>query len=137
MGWQNYHMHVFRVGELSYGPDPEGMLGHLEEAKARLADVAEVGKRIGYEYDFGDSWEHELLVEACTEAEVGQTYPALHRRRRRLPARGRRRLPWLPAAQGDPRRPVRRRVRRDADLGGHPTRHSPAGIEVVKIPPRS
>ncbi len=77
MGWQNYHMHVFRVGELSYGPDPEGMLGHLEEAKARLADVAEVGTRIGYEYDFGDSWEHELLVEACTEAEaeVGQSYP--------------------------------------------------------------
>ncbi|MGH3225511.1 MAG: plasmid pRiA4b ORF-3 family protein, partial [Streptosporangiaceae bacterium] len=54
MGWQNYHMHVFRVGELSYGPDPEGMLGHPEEAKVRLADVAEVGKRIGYEYD--PSW---------------------------------------------------------------------------------
>jgi hypothetical protein len=76
MGWQNYHMHVFRVGELSYGPDPEGMLGHLEEAKVRLADVAEVGDRIGYEYDFGDSWEHELLVEARTEAEARQTYPA-------------------------------------------------------------
>jgi hypothetical protein len=76
MGWQNYHMHVFRVGELSYGPDPEGILGHLEEAKVRLADVAEVGERIGYEYDFGDSWEHELLVEARTEAEARQTYPA-------------------------------------------------------------
>lgn len=76
MGWQNYHMHVFRVGELGYGPDPEGMLGHLEEAKVRLADVAEVGERIGYEYDFGDSWEHELLVEARTKAEARQTYPA-------------------------------------------------------------
>ncbi|MGH3223844.1 MAG: plasmid pRiA4b ORF-3 family protein [Streptosporangiaceae bacterium] len=42
----------------------------------RLADVAEVGKRIGYEYDFGDSWEHGLLVEARTVAEVGRTYPA-------------------------------------------------------------
>lgn len=76
MGWQNYHMHVFRVGELGYGPDPEGMLGHLEEAKVRLADVAGVGERIGYEYDFGDSWEHELLIEACTKAEAHQTYPA-------------------------------------------------------------
>jgi len=76
MGWQNYHMHAFRVGELSYGPDPEGILGHLEEAKVRLADVAEVGERIGYEYDFGDSWEHELLVEARTEAEACQIYPA-------------------------------------------------------------
>jgi Plasmid pRiA4b ORF-3-like protein len=76
MGWQNYHMHVFRVGELSYGPDPEGMLGHLEETKVRLADVAAVGKSIGYEYDFGDSWEHEVLVEARTEAEADQIYPA-------------------------------------------------------------
>ena len=55
MGWQNYHMHAFRVGELSYCPDPEGMLGHLEETTVRLADVADVGERIGYEYDFGDS----------------------------------------------------------------------------------
>ncbi len=76
MGWQNYHMHVFQVGELGYGPDPEGMLGHLEEAKVQLADVAGAGERIGYEYDFGDSWEHELLVEACTKAEAHQAYPA-------------------------------------------------------------
>lgn len=76
MDWQNYHMHVFRVGEHGYGPDPEGVLGHLEEAKVRLADVARVGEHIGYEYDFGDSWEHELLVEACTKAAAHQTYPA-------------------------------------------------------------
>jgi len=76
MGWQNYHMHVFRAGEVGYGPDPKGMLGHLEEAKVRLADVAGAGERIGYEYDFGDSWEHELLIEACTKAAAHQTYPA-------------------------------------------------------------
>src|SRR6266568_1305079 len=56
--------------------DPAGMLGHLEEAKVQLADVAGAGERIGYEYDFGDSWEHELLVEACTKAEAHQAYPA-------------------------------------------------------------
>jgi hypothetical protein len=76
MGWQDYHMHVFRAGEHGYGPDPEGMLGFLEEAKARLTDMARVGERIGYEYDFGDSWEHELLVEARIEAEARQVYPA-------------------------------------------------------------
>jgi len=67
---------VFRVGEVSYGRDPEGILGHLEETKVNLADVAEVGERIGYEYDFGDSWEHELFIEARTEAEAGEIYPA-------------------------------------------------------------
>jgi len=76
MGWQNYHMHVFRAGEHRYGPDPEGMLGFLDEAKVRLTDVAGVGERTGYEYDFGDSWEHELFVEARIEAEAHQIYPA-------------------------------------------------------------
>ncbi len=76
MGWQNHHMHVFRVGEVGYGPDPEGMLGHLGAAKVRLAAVAGVGERIGYENDFGDGWEHELLVEACTKAAAHQAYPA-------------------------------------------------------------
>jgi pRiA4b ORF-3-like protein len=76
MGWQDYHLHVFRVGELAYGPDPEGVLGYLEETKVRLADVADAGACIEYEYDFGDGWEHELAVEARTEAEVGRTYPA-------------------------------------------------------------
>jgi hypothetical protein len=38
--------------------------------------VAEAGERIGYEYDFGDSWEHELLAEARAKAEAHQTYPA-------------------------------------------------------------
>jgi hypothetical protein len=38
--------------------------------------VARVRTRIGYEYDFGDGWEHELVVEARTAAEDGQAYPA-------------------------------------------------------------
>lgn len=76
MGWQNYHLHVFRIGELAYGTDPEEMLGYEDETKVRLADVAGPGDRIGYEYDFGDGWEHELLVEARTQAEAGRIYPA-------------------------------------------------------------
>ncbi len=47
-----------------------------DETKARLADVARVRTRMSYEYDFGDSWEHELVVEARTVAEDGQAYPA-------------------------------------------------------------
>jgi hypothetical protein len=76
MGWQDYHLHVFRAGELAYGPDPEGELGFLDETKVRLADVADAGECIGYEYDFSDGWEHELAIEARTESEAGQTYPA-------------------------------------------------------------
>ena len=76
MGWENCHMHAFQIGKTTYGPDPEDELGYADETKARLADVARVRTRIGYEYDFGDGWEHELVVEARTVAEADQTYPA-------------------------------------------------------------
>ena len=76
MGWEDCHMHAFQIGKTSYGPDPDGELGFADETKTRLAGVARVGTRIGYEYDFGDGWEHELLVEARAAAEAGQTYPA-------------------------------------------------------------
>ena len=76
MGWENCHMHAFQIGKTTYGPDTDGGLGYADETKARLADVARVRTRISYEYDFGDGWEHELVVEARAVAEAGQTYPA-------------------------------------------------------------
>ena len=75
MGWQDYHLHAFRVGDVSYGPlDPDDELGHLDERKLRLGDLT--ADRISYEYDFGDSWEHELVIEEHTTAADGALYPA-------------------------------------------------------------
>jgi len=76
MGWEDCHLHAFQIGKTTYGPDPEEELGYADETKARLADVARVRTRIAYEYDFGDGWEHELVVEARTVAGDGQAYPA-------------------------------------------------------------
>ncbi|MGH3152052.1 MAG: plasmid pRiA4b ORF-3 family protein [Streptosporangiaceae bacterium] len=76
MGWEDYHLHAFQIGKTTYGPDPEGELGYADETKARLADVTRVGTRIGYDYDFGDSWEHELVIEARAVAEADKIYPA-------------------------------------------------------------
>jgi Plasmid pRiA4b ORF-3-like protein len=39
-------------------PDEE-----LHEVEFKLADVARRGDRFRYDYDFGDSWQHEVLVE--------------------------------------------------------------------------
>jgi hypothetical protein len=55
---------------------PDGELGYADETKVCLADVAKVRARIGYEYDFGDGWEHDLIVEARVDAEDGKIYPA-------------------------------------------------------------
>jgi|SRR5262245_2623570 len=64
MGWTNSHLHQFRIGDAMYGmhfddwPEEE-----LNEAEFKLASVAHAGERFHYDYDFGDAWEHELLVE--------------------------------------------------------------------------
>ncbi len=42
----------------------------------RLAEFAfTVGDRIFYEYDFGDSWEHEIRFEKIFKQEHPQPYP--------------------------------------------------------------
>src|SRR5579871_6878546 len=66
MGWQGYHLHAFRVGEVRYGvPDPDFPdAGILSEKRVRLSDIApEVHSRFSYEYDFGDNWQHTVIVE--------------------------------------------------------------------------
>jgi hypothetical protein len=74
MGWQDCHLHGFRVGDVSYGPpDPDGELGYLDERKFRLGGLS--ADQIVYEYDFGDSWEHELAIEERTTAAEGAAYP--------------------------------------------------------------
>jgi hypothetical protein len=78
MGWQNSHLHQFIVDGTAYG-ESDPALGELElrdERKTRLGQVAPiVGSRFIYEYDFGDSWQHEIRVEQIAPAEPGMRYP--------------------------------------------------------------
>ncbi|MEE8467076.1 MAG: plasmid pRiA4b ORF-3 family protein, partial [Planctomycetota bacterium] len=68
MGWANYHLHVFEQGERSFGlPHPED---HVEVEDSRTVLLGELLPREGdslvYEYDFGDSWRHEIRVESIS-----------------------------------------------------------------------
>lgn len=74
MGWQNAHLHVFVDGQTYYGvPDPE--LPFLDEGATRLSDLAAPGGSLLYNYDFGDSWDHEILIEEATVATPTGRYP--------------------------------------------------------------
>src|SRR2546430_7774902 len=55
---------LFRSGKTTYGPDPEGEIGYADETKARLADVARVRTRIGYEYDRSEEHTSELQSQS-------------------------------------------------------------------------
>jgi len=77
MGWEESHLHMFRIKDREYGPtylDEE--LETLDESQFRIGDLMKPGDRAAYEYDFGDSWEHELAMEASTVADASTVYPA-------------------------------------------------------------
>lgn len=74
MGWTNSHLHQFICGEHSYAApsdveECEGGPPLLDERKPTVAEVLpNVGDRLVYEYDFGDSWQHTVTVEEILPA---------------------------------------------------------------------
>ncbi len=77
MGWDDSHLHAFIIGATKYGaPDPDVDLGFINERGVRLASIVTAPKqRFRYEYDFGDGWIHDIVVEAI-QPKSGQTpYP--------------------------------------------------------------
>jgi hypothetical protein len=77
MGWTDSHLHQFRIGKAYYG-EPSDELGFrtFDERRSKLSQLPlkEKSKFI-YEYDFGDSWEHEILIEKILPATEGKKAP--------------------------------------------------------------
>ena len=82
MGWENYHLHQFKIDRDRYGPpspddfdiDP----GMKDEAQVLLSELLpKSGKRTRwiYEYDFGDGWRHRVQFEGCSSIEKNAKYP--------------------------------------------------------------
>lgn len=75
MGWDGYHLHVFSAGSAEYG-EAAGELGFRDERKVTLGHLlCDVGDRARYTYDFGDDWEHEMVLEKVLAADPGTIYP--------------------------------------------------------------
>jgi Plasmid pRiA4b ORF-3-like protein len=79
MGWTNSHLHQFIIGNDSFQPDYEGMDddGYSQPyTDKRLNDfLKKENSKFVYEYDFGDSWNHEIVLEKVLEEEKGTFYP--------------------------------------------------------------
>ena len=76
LGWENHHMHVFSFGDEEFGiPDRE--LGFSDERQVTLGELIDLGARFRYTYDFGDDWEHEIVVEDLLDADPDTHYPIL------------------------------------------------------------
>jgi pRiA4b ORF-3-like protein len=78
MGWGDEHLHQFEINKKIYGAssDKWSIIKKLNEDKVTLAKaIPELGTRFAYEYDFGDSWKHELVLEKMLPREEGVLYP--------------------------------------------------------------
>jgi hypothetical protein len=87
MGWYDSHLHEFVADGVEYGvPDQDWGDAVTDERGVMLAEVAaRPGDRLLYRYDFGDDWEHELVVEKVLEPQPGTTYPMCLKGRRACP----------------------------------------------------
>jgi len=78
MGWTDSHLHEFRLPQ----PGPRGARRTLlpiesaDEKATRVGDLLHRPKDwFVYEYDFGDGWEHEVLLEEVVPRSSSARYP--------------------------------------------------------------
>lgn len=77
MGWTCSHLYEFKVGDIYYQyifpgdivEHPEGKIVQDSEPITLQELSLHAGQRINYEYDFGDSWMHDIHVKALTVKE--------------------------------------------------------------------
>lgn len=76
MGWEDGHLHVFSTPSRDYGM-PGSDLGHADERKATLDQVlGRPGATMRYTYDFGDGWEHDIMLEKILPVGPGTAVPS-------------------------------------------------------------
>ncbi len=81
MGWEDYHMNQFRKGYDVYSPAYQrefdfpswGETRNFNQEDYTLSDIlSEKGKTIEWEYDFGDSWCHDIRLSSIGEYSEGE-----------------------------------------------------------------
>jgi hypothetical protein len=87
MGWEDYHLHQFIIEGRYYGePDPDYPDNTENQAGIRLSQIVRgENYKFIYEYDFGDSWLHEIVVEKILPIEKGLRYPVCTKGKRSCP----------------------------------------------------
>jgi hypothetical protein len=85
MGWEDSHLHVFEIAERHYG-DPQSVDEAANEKRLTMSGLLKSGiTRFTYTYDFGDDWEHSVLIEQIHPALAEARYPACIAGKRNCP----------------------------------------------------
>lgn len=76
--WDNCHLHQFETvcGEFGDPAHGDDWFEPADESAVAFAQVATAERaRVGYVYDLGDDWRHDMVVEKIIPAEPGVAYP--------------------------------------------------------------
>jgi hypothetical protein len=74
LGWGDSHLHAFTAADGSRYAD--GLDDHIDEDAVRLSRVLpRPGAALTYVYDFGDWWEHTIILEKIVDADPAAAYP--------------------------------------------------------------
>ena len=72
MGWNNSHLHAFLIGDerigMCFDDYPEG---EIDEKGVTVLQALREERNFVFEYDFGDSWEHDVVIEDLTWSSFG------------------------------------------------------------------
>lgn len=87
MGWTDSHLHEFIQGRNRYGePDEDFPSDAQDETQYRLDQILKKEKeKLIYIYDFGDGWEHEVVLEKILPFETSAVLPICLKGRRACP----------------------------------------------------
>jgi hypothetical protein len=90
MGWHDHHLWQFTADERRYSllvpDDPYWNERIINAATTKLSALLANGiTEMGYVYDFGDNWEHRIIVESTKSPEPKTLYPQFLGGERRCP----------------------------------------------------
>jgi len=87
MGWTDSHLHQFMDNKKIYGiPDDDFGMETEDESKYKLSQLLQKEKdTLTYEYDFGDSWEHKILLEKILPYDSNTLLPVCIKGKRACP----------------------------------------------------
>ena len=70
MGWENSHLHQFRIADAHYGMHADDWEDvdedEIDEKTVSVLKALGDERQFFFDYDFGDGWEHEIVIEQVT-----------------------------------------------------------------------
>ena len=76
MGWEGYHLHAFDVAGIMFGEKDEDADYVIGERNVTVQQILpRPDSALRWDYDLGDGWEHDVVVQAIEEPSPEVRYP--------------------------------------------------------------